>query len=198
MAKKHWLNRVYLALLALVLAAAVVALPLSWARYVAEAQVQASGRVASWDPYFFASPSIYSTAYLNGEWYEGPNTYGFCILTGPQRGTGTEVAANIKVRVRYEMFDGVNLPRAVTASSSEATIGAANQGITNLRNNYPGGSPGSGVVVELSSSEFNYAPHSWVWFQIDAKAITPAPSGTTNINNTMRHYKVFFDAEQID
>ena len=50
MKSKQWLRNVYLCLLVLILITAVVAVPVTWGRYAAVAQVQATGRVAAWDP----------------------------------------------------------------------------------------------------------------------------------------------------
>ena len=46
---KRLLGRLYLGLLVFVLTAAAVAVPASWGRYTAQAQVQSEGRVAGWD-----------------------------------------------------------------------------------------------------------------------------------------------------
>jgi len=46
---KHWLNRLYLALVAVLLVATVVAVPIAWSRYVAQAEIQATSSVAKFD-----------------------------------------------------------------------------------------------------------------------------------------------------
>jgi len=108
-----------------------------------------------------------------------------------------------KVQIRCSESDAT----AVTASSASITfptnqINAANQGIASLTNNYPTGSPGSGAVQQNSPVDFDYAPMSWVWFEMGIKPTSGAPAivsnAATNVSNCMRIYKVYFDAVQID
>jgi hypothetical protein len=193
-----------LALAALVVALLVAATtPLALAKYVANGTGSATGTVAKWDVKFFQSPSPpYATSYLNGNHYGGPGAYNFCVYTG-----GTEVAANIKLQVRYTTSTAVP-----TASDSSITfptnlVNDAAHGVKSITNNYDfadptpsnplHGSPGSGLVEEVSDVEFDYAPSSWVWFTLETKAYTPLPS-VTDVSGYMRSYKVFVDATQID
>jgi len=202
-----------LAIVALLLTVATVATTsLAFAKYAARATVQGSARVAKWDVYFYDSantPTAASTAYLNGDHREGPNSYSLCVMST------SEVAAEVEIEIRYTESDGTVLPDPVTASSSlfasytynPGLINAAGQGISSFGNNFLGegvpghGSPGSGPVNVKNNFQFTYSPSAWVWFQIGIKAIKTSaggnPSGTA-IDGCMRSYKAFVKAVQVD
>ena len=195
-----------LAIVALLLAIGVVGTtPWVFAKYTASATVSASGKVAKWNTYYYtetATPgglwSPGSTAYRPDGSHEGPGNYNFCVFGN------SEVAANVKLEIRYETSNGTVLPAAVTESSPlfasiSVTDTTYSHGLNRATLGYNGW--GDGGATRLGPFEFEFKPTSpnttHEWNGISTQATTPAPSGTT-INNCMRSYKVFIKAEQKD
>jgi hypothetical protein len=198
-----------LALAALVVALLVAATtPLAVAKYVANGTGSASGTVAKWKFYYYTEgdtnprgiwsggvPSTKATAYLNGSHRDGPQDYNFCVFSDSQ------VAANVKVEIRYETSDGTVLPAPVTKNSplfasytvTDTTVGHGLDASTFGPNGW-----GEGHITWVGDLEADYEPvQSWAWFGISTVAPTPTPTGAT-IDGCMRSYKAFVVAEQID
>ena len=193
-----------LAVVALLLTVGVVAtMPFTWAKYTATATATTgSARVAKWNIYYHTEDntpgglwSAGSTAYLGSDLREGPGLYRFCAFSN------SEVAANVKLEIRYETSDGTVLPAAVTATSPlfatiSVTDTAVAHGLSRATLGY--GDWGRNNSTRLGAFEFEFEPNYCnEWNKISTQPILTAPSGVT-LNNCMRSYKVFLRAEQKD
>jgi len=158
------------------------------AKYTASATVAASARVAKWDIWLSEDikDNTKSTAHLSGAHFttqnNGPTTKTFKITNN------SEVMAEVTIKLVYVDTDVSK--GTVGVNSTQATVGAATQGVTSIL------ATGTGVSQVTASEVYRLAPAAVATFTITMKNTTN-PSGVTT-TNCMRRYKVYFKAVQVD
>jgi len=181
------------ALLVLLLTLSVVTtIPLALAKYSGEGKVSSSATVAKWD--IKLSQDIQDNTMLT--MFANGSTRITTITNGPLTKTfkiknNSEVMAEITLRVNYVNSDGQK--GTITASTAQATVNNANEGIASIT------AAGTGVTTQTANEVFRLEPNSEATFTITFKGVTLSGSAaSTASSNYIRWYKVYFKAVQVD
>jgi len=208
MGKRHGTPPVIAAALTALVILCLVSTPMAYitmARYTASATVTASGRVATWDVKFITDPVSGSTGYFGGTIVSAnhPRTgIGYPTQTTTRTfriRNDSEVAADVTIQLRYVTSD-------TSTASASSTLDVINQISTTAA---------SGLAsVSLTTTHSGTITGSWPTyrfsigadgtFTITTKATNNAPRAPSTTNqstywqNSIRKYRVYFNAVQID
>lgn len=176
------------------------------AQYAASATGTAAANVAKWDVGFSKHPTANAATTPSGAYLNSTARPGVATSWEFKIKNYGETAAVVTLKLYYIRNDNVDFAKAggkyTTASSNsnypsvQDTINAANSGIKSVSL-----TPNANIK-ELGSYKYLFAPGAEGTFTITPKATSGAPAissnAATNVNNCIRRYKVFFDAEQVD
>jgi len=163
-----------------VLVAAAVAVPASWGRYTAQTQVQAQGRVASWDVQV-TGPTDNVNLFVDGVHRRGDASAKKLFTVT----NNSEVAADIT------LWLAISADPNVPVAKTKATIGVAPIIDMGLE------APVAGVIHQ------DHTPYTWrfepgvsaVFFIQLNPTTTPTQANTTG---WYREFRIFADAVQVD